>query len=143
MNKIIEFIKRTHIASKILTCIWFLFGVLGSLGEKGLFFPFTAMLFVPSLIIELCRNPVLHDGNSEFFAFLKKSKIASRILMFFWIFCLLMFVSQGFEDFSVFPVLTVIFFLPAFLIEYNCNPILKRNQNKANNVDIRNGASLF
>ena len=37
------------------------------------------MLFVPSLIIELCRNPVLHDGNSEFFAFLKKSKIASNI----------------------------------------------------------------
>ena len=138
MNKIIEFIKRTHIASKILTCIWFLFGVLGSLGEKGLFFPFTAMLFVPSLIIELCRNPVLHDGNSEFFAFLKKSKIVSRILIFFWIFCLLMFVSQGFEDFSAFPVMTVIFFLPAFLIEYNCNPILKRNQNKANNVDIRN-----
>lgn len=138
MNKIIEFIKRTHIASKILISIWFLFGVLGSLGEKGLFFPFTAMLFVPSLIIELCRNPVLHGGNSEFFAFLKKSKIVSRILMFFLIFCLLMFVSQGFEDFSVFPVLTVIFFLPAFLIEYNCNPILKRNQNKANNVDIKN-----
>lgn len=80
MNKIIEFIKRTHIASKILISIWFLFGVLGSLGEKGLFFPFTAMLFVPSLIIELCRNPVLHGGNSEFFAFLKKSKIVSRIL---------------------------------------------------------------
>ena len=138
MNKIIEFIKRTHIASKILTCIWFLFGVLGSFGEKGLFFPFTAMLFVPSLIIELCRNPVLHDGHSEFFAFLKKSKIVSRILIFFWIFCLLMFVSQGFEDFSAFPVMTVIFFLPAFWIEYNCNPILKRNQNKANNVDIRN-----
>ena len=137
MSKINEFIKRMHIASKILLGIWF-FCVLISLIENELFIPFTAMYFVPLLIIELCRNPVLHSGNLKFFAFLSKTKIISRILIFFWIFCLLMFVSQGFEDFSAFPVMTVIFFLPAFLIEYNCNPILKRNQNKANNVDIRN-----
>ncbi len=138
MNKLIEFIKRTHLISKILFVLWFAFGVLGSLGDKGLFIPFTAFFLVPFIITELCRNPVLPNGSSNFFAFLKKSKIASRILMFFLLFCLLMFVSQGFEDFSVFPVMTVIFFLPAFLIEYNCNPVLKRNQNKVNNVDIRN-----
>lgn len=137
MNKLIEFIKCMRIASKILFVIWFFCGVLGSLGEKGLFIPFTAILFVPIVIVELCKNPILHNGNSSFFAFMKNSKIASRILIFFWTFCLLMFMSQGLEDFSVFPVMTIIFFLPAFLIEYNCNPVLKRNQNKVNNVDIK------
>ena len=70
MNKLIEFIKRMRIASKILFVIWFFCGVLGSLSEKGLFIPFTAILFVPIVIVELCKNPKLHYGNSIFFAFM-------------------------------------------------------------------------
>lgn len=139
MSKFNEFIKRMHLASKILLGIW-IFCILISLIENELFIPFTAMYFVPILIIELCRNPVLHRSDATFFLFLKKTKIISRILMFFWIFCLLMFMSQGFEDFSVFPVMTFVFMLPAFLIEYNCNPILKRNQRKLNDVDPKNSS---
>ena len=127
MNKLIEFVKKTHIVSKIMFVLWFAFGVLGSLGDKGVFIPFTAFFLVPVIITELCRNPILHNGNSKFFLFMKNTKIVSRILIFFLIFCFLLFVPQGFEDFSFFPVMMVVFFLPAFLIEYNCNPTLKRN----------------
>lgn len=138
MNKIIEFIKNTWLPSRILFIMWLVFGGIGSLADKSIIIPFTAILLVPAIIIELCRNPILHSGNSKFFAILKKSRIVSRILMFFWTFCFLMFVSQDFEDFSIFPVMTLVFLLPVLLIEYNTNPVLKRNQNEPNGTDFIN-----
>lgn len=138
MNNVIKFIKNTWLPSRMLFIIWFVFGGIGSLADKSIIIPFTAILLVPAIIIELCRNPILHSGNSKFFAILKKSRIVSRILVFFWIFCFLMFVSQDFEDFSIFPVMTLVFFLPALLIEYNTNPVLKRNQNEPNGTDFIN-----
>ena len=132
MNKIIEFIKNTWIPSRILFIIWLVFGGIGSLADRSIIIPFVALLLVPAIMIELCRNPVLHNGNSKFFTFLKNSRIVSRILVFFWVFCFLAVASQDFKDFSIFIAMTVVFFLPALLIEYNTNPVLKRNQNKSN-----------
>ena len=140
MQKILEFIKRSLLLSKILFILWFLFGVVLSFGETNVFFPFTAILLIPALLIELFRNPVFHSGDSKLFAFLRSTRVVSRILIYLWLFCLVMDISDGINEFVVFPVMSVVFMLPVFLIEFNCNIQLKRNVNN-NGSDFSNQSS--
>ncbi len=68
--------------------------------------------------------------------FLKHTKIITRILFVVWV--LFSLAGAGFDatQFAyTFPIMAIFCLLPAFIIEYNCNPIFKRNQN---NLDVRN-----
>ncbi len=134
MNKIIEFIKYTHLSSKILFILWLFFSVFTIFSSESrmlIVFDFTIAFLLPAIIIELCKNPVLHSGNSKFFAFMRSTKVISRILIYLWLFTGWTGAGSNPEDFKyTFPIMAIFFLLPAFLIEYYKNPILKRNLNR-------------
>ncbi|MBQ6998551.1 MAG: TerB N-terminal domain-containing protein [Clostridia bacterium] len=142
MNKIIEFIKRMHIASKILFVLW-IFGTFFSSFSKsdGILYAsliYGVLFFLPMIVTEICRNPILNNCNSKVFTFIRNTKLISRILFCIWAIIGVVGAGGNVKDLGfTLPIMAIFFLLPAFLIEYNCNPVLKRNQNKVNNVDIR------
>ena len=103
MNKIIEFIKYTHLSSKILFILWLFFPVFTIFSSKSrmlIVFDFTIAFLLPAIIIELCKNPVLHSGNSKFFAFMRSTKVISRILIYLWLFTGCTGAGSNPEDFK-------------------------------------------
>lgn len=140
MNKFIEFLKRTHLSSKILFTIWLFFSLFANFSNESrilIAFDFAIAFLLPAVMIELCKNPILHSSDSKVFAFIRGTKVISRILVYLWLFTGLIGAGSNPEDFKYTFTITAIFFLlPAFFVEYNCNPVLKRNQNKANDVDV-------
>ena len=136
MNKIKKFFKETRIVSRIITAIWLTVLSIALFGSglhfqavaEGLIVSVTFFL-LPAIIIEMCVNPVIKEAkakppSNKLTAFLRGTKIISRILFGFWTFFgLIGAVSNASDLVYIIPVFTVLFLVPAILIETIKNPL--------------------
>lgn len=135
MERIKKFLKSTKWISRILVIIWFVLSLfmIGSF-ESILFSP---LFLLPAIIIEMCSNPAIKESNSNFFQFLTKTKIISRILFDLWILFSIAGAGNKLSNylFSV-PIMTVIFLLPAVIVEYCYNPVVNNIKSKLKTAKI-------
>ena len=124
----LQFLCRTKVVSKVGFWIW-LVGTSSTLGSARFYdiaFPI-AFLLIPISVFELCSNPVIANGQSRVVKFLRNTKWISRGLFCAWE----IFAVCGAGDnpsnllYSI-PASSVVFLLPAILIEAKCNPITKK-----------------
>ena len=129
MRKIKEFIKSTCISSRILFAVWFFFVLFIKSAERSkmlTMFEMGVVFLLPAIMTELRRNPVFSDYNIKCINLFKNTKIASRVLIYFW----LTFAVLGGISIESFIYSSILFLLPTLIIECNKNPIIKRNDAK-------------
>lgn len=129
MRKIKEFIKLTCISSRILFAVWFFFVLFIKSAERSkmlTMFEMGVVFLLPAIMTELRRNPVFSDYNIKCINIFKNTKIASRVLIYFW----LTFAVLGGISIESFIYSSILFLLPTLIIECNKNPIIKRNDAK-------------
>lgn len=129
MRKIKEFIKSTCISSRILFAVWFFFVLFIKSAEQSkmlTMFEMGVVFLLPAIMTELRRNPVFSDYNIKCINIFKNTKIASRVLIYFW----LTFAVLGGISIESFIYSSILFLLPTLIIECNKNPIIKRNDAK-------------
>ena len=128
MNEVKSFVKESKISSRIFFLIWLLFSFSVGISNGGkTLIDLTVMFLLPAIIIEGCSNLVLENLNSEFFSFLRNTKIISRVLLYFWLFMGVLGSKSIYNDLLRNLLIFAILFLgPAGLIEYNKNLTLKK-----------------
>lgn len=129
MRKIKKFIKSTCISSRILFAVWLFFALfIKSTGQSKLLtmFEMGVVFLLPAVMTEIRRNPVFSDYNIKCINIFKNTKIASRVLIYFW----LTFAVLGGISIESFIYSSILFLLPTLIIECNKNPIIKRNDAK-------------
>lgn len=129
MRKIKKFIKSTCISSRILFAVWFFFVLFIKSAERSKILTMLEMgvvFLLPAIMTELRRNPVFSDYNIKCINIFKNTKIASRVLIYFW----LTFAVLGGISIESFIYSSILFLLPTLIIECNKNPIIKRNDAK-------------
>ncbi len=134
MKNILEFWKKSHLISKILFILWFfyLIGSSADVSDKNVGF---AILLWPVIVIEICRNPILHSENIKWLILLKNTKVISRIFVYIWGFFVIVGSSGNIlAAFFLMPIMGFVL-LPAILIEYFKNPILKKKTPSSNMVE--------
>lgn len=89
-------------------------------------FEMGVVFLLPAIMTELRRNPVFSDYNIKCINIFKNTKIASRVLIYFW----LTFAVLGGISIESFIYSSILFLLPTLIIECNKNPIIKRNDAK-------------
>ena len=129
MRKIKKFIKATRISSRILFAVWFFFALFIKSTEQSkilTMFEMGVVFLLPAVMTEIRRNPVFSDYNFKCINIFKNTKIASRVLIYFW----LTFAVLGGISIESFIYSSILFLLPTLIIEYNKNPVIKRNYAK-------------
>lgn len=128
----IQFLSKTKVVSKVGFWIW-LVGTSSTLGSARFYdiaFPI-AFFLIPISVFELCSNPVIANSQSRVLKFLRNTKWISRGLFCAWE----IFAVCGAGDnpsnflYSI-PASSVVFLLPAILIEAKCNPITKKQKHE-------------
>lgn len=101
------------------------------------------LFFYPALAIEMSQNEVFSKSEKRIIQFLNKMKVSSRILFGLWL-----FFGIGGSGFVIadmlfcLSLLAVFFLLPAVIIEWRSNPLLKTTREvfearKKESADIR------
>ncbi len=127
MDKIVQFLKGTKIASRVLFVLWLFFAFFGNFAKEGKLqeiIEFTIAFLLPAITNELCKNPIFLGNTSRFFLFMRNTKTVSRILFQLWAFTAVLGISGGLGNFILVAVVMGVFFLlPAIMIEKKKNPI--------------------
>ena len=96
------------------------------------FVPAFDIFFLPLIIVELTSNPVMKASDYGFFRFITSTKIISRVLFGLWVLLCPLFVVITLSGlFTVLAIITIIFLVPAGIIEYKKNPFLAMLRNES------------
>ena len=133
--KFCRFLTSTKISSRIL----FWMGVAVILSGISLIDQFILtfvaafdIILLPVIIVELTSNPVMKASDYGFFRFITSTKIFSRVLFGLWVIFSILFIGMTVSGLvTVLAILTVIFLVPACIIEYKKNPFLVMFRNES------------
>ena len=90
------------------------------------------IILLPVIIVELTSNPVMKASDYGFFRFITSTKIFSRVLFGLWVIFSILFIGMTVSGLvTVLAILTVIFLVPACIIEYKKNPFLVMFRNES------------
>lgn len=128
MKKASEFLKDVRAASWVLVGLWafMLWSLAGTAPPEGEGMAWYSMLFLfPAVVNELCKNKVFRSSSSGFFVFLRGTKAISRALFQVWSLTVFSAITDPALVGSAL-VLTVVFLLPAAILEGFTNPFFSK-----------------
>ena len=128
MERLKEFLKSTQLLSRMLVGLW-LVAVLFSNDGCKVIVVWTFLFLLPAIVIEFRMNQVVKAVDFRLIVFISSIKIVSWILFGLWslISVTLLFSGMDLPEFlSMIGVSSLIFLLPACIIEYQTNPCLEK-----------------
>ena len=127
MGKIKQFLSGTKTASRVLFVLWIVFSAMCNFANESKLleiFDFTVIFLFPAIVNELCKNPFFQEKTSSFFQFIRNTSVTSRVLLQLWAFTGLLGAGSIPQNFLyTFPVMAVVFLVPAIVIERKKNPV--------------------
>lgn len=137
MEKIRQFLIGTKTASRVLFVLWIVFSATCNFANESKLleiFDFIVIFLFPAIVNELCKNPLFQEKNSSFFKFIRNTRVTSRVLLQMWAFTGLLGAGSIPQNFLyTFPIMAVVFLLPAIIIELKKNPIWNKRVTSSNN----------